>query len=984
MTNQAILEVHTNSLPVSFYSSAAAPKLTDQQLQSAKAAPAAEILVRDAANDPFPLAATVTIIMSPTPVTKGFTLSANNQLQKETNAEIYDGHLLVYRVETLRDFADLLHDLKPNECVSYGISKRGASLLTTNAKWVRDGCPDDATPRTVKEFGWPKGPGILMLDYDAPKDGAASLTKDELFAAVYAACPLLAESDALWMPSTSSEIYNAETDEQLAGIKGQRIYFMLEDASDIPRAGKALLTHLWADGHGRYEVSSSGSMLERGIFDASVWQTNRIDFAGGAMCDAPLEQRRGFPLVVEATHRAVDSRLAIPEPSKKIVEAAERNKSAARALVADEAGDKRTIWVKDRTESIKAKNPTLAPENIARMVDDAIDPDRRQLMGDWQIIVVDDDGIESSVTVTEILDNPEKYHHMLTLDPLEPDYDGRRAVGKLFLSGQPYLNSFAHGGAKFSLSRDLVHDSQILISSRSRNKELFRIGAAMRGRGMDGEEIATELMKRNEQLCVPPLKTDEVLGIAKSVCRYPQGNRLVQIDQPSGQLVRSETAITELSLAQEVAQFHFGAFHYVSESGKWMLLDTVTNVWEVDVTGQVTRWALDQIQRRAEYAAQLIGQGEYEYGQKMLAGIRKTEKSTFINGTLLLLKSLEGVQVNKSDFDANPYIVGFQGGKCVNLQTLTIRDIRPEDKLTKLAGAAYEPNARCPIWEKSILDWSCGDRELAKFLQVWVGYTLSGLTEQQYFPFLFGGGKNGKSVFIDIIKILLNDYSMTMNPESLMLKSGGGGANNDIARLAGARLVTSVELPEGRVFDENLIKQLTGGDKITARYLYRENFEFHPNLKLMVTGNHKPIVKGTDNGFWRRVLMVPFSANMDNPDTGLKQKLLAELSGILNWALEGWRMYQSEGLVIPKVIARESSAYREEMDIVVQWKQQCTAPLAGSEIRANLLYRSFKTWAEENGFFGMNSSAFGRKVSPMVRSRRDGRGMIYLDLQLTH
>jgi len=529
----------------------------------------------------------------------------------------------------------------------------------------------------------------------------------------------------------------------------------------------------------------------------------------------------------------------------------------------------------------------------------------------------------------------------------------------------------------------LVRDSQILISKGSRNKELFRIGAALRGCGLDDDQIAAQLLKKNDQLCVPPLEADEVLGIAKSISRYPQGNVVVPLDQSIGLLANNETAITELSLAREIAQVHSGQFHFVTETGKWMLLDSSTNVWKEDATGQVNRWALDQIQRRAKYAADLIGQGQYKYGQEILAGVRKAEKNGFINGTLSLLKSLEGIQVTKSEFDANPYVIGFQGGKCADLQALTIRDIFPTDKVTKLAGAEYHADARCPLWEKSVMDWACGDRELARFLQVWVGYTLSGLTEQQYFLFLFGGGRNGKSVFIDIINALLKDYAMTMNPESLMLKSGGGGANNDIARLAGARLVTSVELQEGRVFDENLIKQLTGGDKITARYLYRENFEFHPNLKLAVTGNHKPIVKGTDFGFWRRVLMVPFFANVDNPDAGLTQKLRGELPGILNWALEGWRIYQAEGLVIPKVVERESFAYREEMDIVGQWKQQCTAPMAGNEIRANVLYHSFRKWAEENGFFSMNSSAFGRKIaSAGVRSRRDGRGVIYLDLQL--
>lgn len=399
--------------------------------------------------------ATVTLITSDRPVTKHFSLSDDNQLQKYTSAQLSEGDLLVRSFASLQGFADLLHGLEPTQCMAYGLPPGGARHLVSKASYEKAGCPEVSTPRTAEAFSWPTGPGILMLDYDAPKGGTA-LTRDELLNAVHAVCPLLTQSDALWMPSTSSEIYNADMGEQLAGIKGQRIYFMLANATDIPRAGKALLMHLWASGRGRFEVSSSGQMLERGMFDASVWQTNRIDFAGGALCDEPLEQRRGVPLVIEGAQRFVNSRLAIPDPSDEIVKAADHHKSAARNAVAAESARKREAWKQDRIESIKIKNPALTPEAITKMVDLAVDPDRRSLMGDWPITVVDDQGNESSVSVDEVLDDPEKYDQMLTLDPLEPDYDGRRAVGKLFLSGQPRLYSFAHGGATFTLSSKVV------------------------------------------------------------------------------------------------------------------------------------------------------------------------------------------------------------------------------------------------------------------------------------------------------------------------------------------------------------------------------------------------------------------------------------------------------------------------------------------------------------------------------------------------
>lgn len=407
------------------------------------------------------LQASVTVITSKNPVTKSFSLSDDGKLEKRTSANVSDGDLAVKHFHSLKEFCDLLHTLMANQCLTYGIPHRDGLKLMSSATWVKEGRPDTATPRTKTAFQWPSAAGILMLDYDAPKDGSAHLNREELFAMLYGALPSLVDSDALWLPSTSSEIYNSETGDQLAGVKGQRIYFMVADAADIPRAGNALLTHLWAAGHGQFEVSSSGSMLERGGFDASVWQTNRIDFAGGASCDYPLEQRRGDPVLTEGVSRTVDSRMCIPEPSPEILAAANSYKSVARSVKANEAAEKRATWKVGQIASLSAVNSSISPDTIARMVDHAVDPDRHQLIGDWQITVVGADGNESTVSVAEILNNPAKYNQMNTLDPLEPDYDGQRPVGKLFLTGRQYLYSFAHGGTTFALSRQLVRIEKV-------------------------------------------------------------------------------------------------------------------------------------------------------------------------------------------------------------------------------------------------------------------------------------------------------------------------------------------------------------------------------------------------------------------------------------------------------------------------------------------------------------------------------------------
>ncbi|MFM0089021.1 hypothetical protein PQR46_19100 [Paraburkholderia sediminicola] len=446
----------------------------------------------------LPLQASMTVLVSPVPVTKSFSLSGESGLKKKTHADVWCGGLQRFNLESIEHFAELLEFLGPQQCCIYGVAPHPEMELMTQAAWETAGRPNHAIPRTASAFAWPAGPGVLMLDYDAPKDGSEPLDRTQLLAVLHSACPALADCDSLWMPSTSSEIYNAETDECLAGIKGQRIYFIVEDAADIPRAGKELLVHLWAAGHGHFEVSSSGSLLERGVFDSTVWQTNRIDFAGGAYCEPPLQQRRD-PRVQKATKRMVDSRTAIPKATGDIVAAADKHKAAARAAVAPVAAQTQKEWREARFEQYKKANPTMPSESITRMLDYAIDPQRKQLMADWIITVVDSQGEHQALTVGEVLADPQRYDGMPTLDPLEPEYDGGRAVGKLFLSGRLNLYSFAHGGVNFALCNNVVKiekrkgceremADEVMAIMRD-HPEIYEFGTAV-VRVIDGKPVA--------------------------------------------------------------------------------------------------------------------------------------------------------------------------------------------------------------------------------------------------------------------------------------------------------------------------------------------------------------------------------------------------------------------------------------------------------------------------------------------------------------
>jgi len=250
---------------------------------------------------------------------------------------------------------------------------------------------------------------------------------------------------------------------------------------------------------------------------------------------------------------------------------------------------------------------------------------------------------------------------------------------------------------------------------------------------------------------------------------------------------------------------------------------------------------------------------------------------------------------------------------------------------------------------------------------------------------LFGGGANGKSVFVNTIQTLLCDYAM-QTPVSTIMTRGKGGINNDVARLRGSRLVATTETEEGSRFNESEIKLLTGGDIITARFLHQEYFQFLPQFKLWISGNHKP-VPGEGYGFWRRLILIPFNVRFtgDQKDKYLEGKLKAEASGVLNWAIEGCLEWQDNGLQTPKVILDATKEYKSEMDRINSWMEECCVehPSPSRSEKATDLYQSYREWAKNNGEWEMTQRIFGTKlVDRGLSKKRDSRGYSYLGIQL--
>ena len=410
--------------------------------------------------DPQPSAETaaaqITILKAnlPARLSKAFKLLPNGEIEKLAGGQFAAGECRVVPISDLTGLANILKRLTSSYALVYGVLVNGATTVLSRKMFERAGSPAEATTRTNDAFRYPEGAGVMMLDYHPPKGGTA-LDREGLVGAVKAAVSGLSSSQMLWFPSASSCIFNGDV--PLFGVRGQRLYLLVANAADIRRAGKVLLDRLWLAGHGHFEVSKSGALLERTLFDGGVWQANRLDFAGGADCTPPLRQDRGSPILIAGETPVVDTSVVFADLVLDELDAVRATKNAARADMAQEADDAREAWVQTRL----VETLTKAERDDPAVVEQAKVRLRRvleggELAGDFVIQVETKGGFEA-VSVAAPLENPARYDRKLTLDPVEPDYGGGRPVGRLFLlQGKPTLHSFAHGGKTYQLKRVMV------------------------------------------------------------------------------------------------------------------------------------------------------------------------------------------------------------------------------------------------------------------------------------------------------------------------------------------------------------------------------------------------------------------------------------------------------------------------------------------------------------------------------------------------
>lgn len=434
---------------------------------------------------------------------------------------------------------------------------------------------------------------------------------------------------------------------------------------------------------------------------------------------------------------------------------------------------------------------------------------------------------------------------------------------------------------------------------------------------------------------------------------------VVSLDAARRRRVLIDARLTDVGNGERLIALHGSDIRYVPKAKKWYLWDG-------------RRWALDdtlEVQRRAKDTARALMKAALEMDGDRRAVFTKHAAAIEANARLKAMieraGAEPGVAVLPDAFDAAPLVMNVANG----VLDLTTGSLGVHDRallMTKLVDIEYpdRESAECPLWCAFLEKIFAGDHALIAYLQRAIGYTLTADTREQCLHLLYGTGANGKSTFLEILALIMGDYAVAADFSTFLDKVRTEGPRNDIARLAGARLVRSSEIGEGKRFNEALVKSLTGGEKISARFLYAEDFEFTPTFKLWFSFNHKPVIRGTDHAIWRRVRLIPFAVTIsDNEkDDTLLEKLKLELPGILRWAVDGCIAWQREGLKPPDSVLAATAEYRSESDTLGAFLDECCVIDRLAQTSASDLYREFKRWAESGGEYVMSQTAFGRKI----------------------
>jgi putative DNA primase/helicase len=413
--------------------------------------------------------------------------------------------------------------------------------------------------------------------------------------------------------------------------------------------------------------------------------------------------------------------------------------------------------------------------------------------------------------------------------------------------------------------------------------------------------------------------------------------------------------LTDLGNARRLVKRFGDRLRYCRVWGAWLVWDG--RRWREDANGKVYHLAKRTVRAIGAEAAVTADEDE---AKRLRRWALDSESRRRIDAMIGLAWSEPGVPVEPIDLNQNPWLLCVQNG-VVDLRTGTLRPHNPADLITKVANTIFDPAAVCPRWLQFEREIFAGDEDLIGYMRRKLGYALTGLDSVQELDVLHGDGANGKSVFLDTLLGMLGEYGCQAAPDLLMAKDGSNDHPTSLADLDGRRFVAASETEAGRRLAESLVKRLTGDKIIKARKMRCDFYSFPRTFKLFLACNHKPRIRGSDLGIWRRIRMIPFRVTFVKPGKelapplvlpeveGLTEELAGEYPGILNLLVQGCLAWQAGGMRHPESVEAATASYKAEMDVVGDFIADRCEVDTGLSVKAKELYDAYKNWCEESG-----------------------------------
>ena len=440
-------------------------------------------------------------------------------------------------------------------------------------------------------------------------------------------------------------------------------------------------------------------------------------------------------------------------------------------------------------------------------------------------------------------------------------------------------------------------------------------------------------------------------------------------------LAGSGSDVRDIKNAYYFAEENRNRFIYISETNGVLKFESEIG-WTQVPEKEVLRVAMNIVRSFREKCISLFANDHDSQEAKLLEKhIIYSSSASKIREMIFLAWSLDGMSESILNFDADANLLGVRNG-VLNLSTRTLLDNSPKIRVSKRANTFYLSNAKCAKWLLFLSEIQ-PDKAMQRLLQQLAGVMLCGNANLQRLVFFFGQGANGKSTFIELISWLLGDYTQRIATELLMQNTRSSqGPSADLAALKGCRLAFCNEVEEGRWLAEARVKELTGGDTITARVPYAKSaITFRPSFTLVMVGNHRPEIHDTSTGMWRRMLLIPFDTTIPEAkrDPNLLEKLKEEGPGILNWALAGYHDYLRHGLRVPKTVTESTRVYRDEQDIIGEWVREHCNVTTGAVYSKSEMYKAYQNWSKTRGQHPLSLGRFSRRLSDRGYKQDAGR-----------